>query len=530
MGLAAATPGVTRGRSGLPQGRDPQGRVLRRTGSFPRHIQGERAAQGREGRRHDRAQAQVAGLRGCGPVLSAERVGRHRQGGRRDARRNRRRDLRRSRSPRSTGRRGIPRSRSRVRAHGRRADDRTTSQLNWRIAEGYYLYKQRIKLEPANAAQPVGALVLPKGEAHSDEYFGEQEVYRAEPRRLVLGAAVGCEDRRREGDLPGLRGRGPVLSADHQDAVDLARRRARGAADRGGAGEPAATSPSRTASPRRSRTATCRWCSPSFFGGGLLLAFTPCVLPMVPILSGIIAGGGENMSTRRAFLLSLSYVLGMAFTYAAVGVAVGADRPAASTCRPSSTSRGSSCCSRCCSWCWRASMFGAVHHRDAELHPDAAERARATSSRRARTSASASWARCRRSSSRPASRRALIARADLHQPDRRRGARRRRAVRHRARHGHAAAAGRRVGGRAAAARRRVDGHDQESVRRDVPRAWPRGCCRASCRAGASMLLWAVPGVRRWPGCCGVRAPKTAPARNVCRARSASSSRRLWRGC
>ncbi|MBC8027230.1 MAG: protein-disulfide reductase DsbD, partial [Steroidobacteraceae bacterium] len=62
----------------------------------------------------------------------------------------------------------------------------------------------------------------------------------------------------------------------------------------------------------------------SFFGAGLLLAFTPCVLPMVPILSGIIAGGGENISTRRSFLLSIAYVLGMAFTYTAAGVAAGA--------------------------------------------------------------------------------------------------------------------------------------------------------------------------------------------------------------
>ena len=62
----------------------------------------------------------------------------------------------------------------------------------------------------------------------------------------------------------------------------------------------------------------------SFFGAGLLLAFTPCVLPMVPILSGIIAGSGENVTTRRSFMLSLAYVLGMAFTYTAAGIAAGA--------------------------------------------------------------------------------------------------------------------------------------------------------------------------------------------------------------
>ncbi len=59
----------------------------------------------------------------------------------------------------------------------------------------------------------------------------------------------------------------------------------------------------------------------SFFGFGLLLAFTPCVLPMIPVLSGIIIGS-ENLSTRKAFFLSLSYVLSMAATYAVVGALV----------------------------------------------------------------------------------------------------------------------------------------------------------------------------------------------------------------
>jgi thiol:disulfide interchange protein DsbD len=57
-----------------------------------------------------------------------------------------------------------------------------------------------------------------------------------------------------------------------------------------------------------------------FFGAGLLLTFTPCVLPMIPILSGIIVGEGRKVTRRRAFLLSLAYVLGMAVTYTAIGV------------------------------------------------------------------------------------------------------------------------------------------------------------------------------------------------------------------
>lgn len=58
----------------------------------------------------------------------------------------------------------------------------------------------------------------------------------------------------------------------------------------------------------------------SFFGFGLLLAFTPCVLPMLPILSGLIIGHGANMTTKKAFFLSLTYVLGMSITYALAGI------------------------------------------------------------------------------------------------------------------------------------------------------------------------------------------------------------------
>lgn len=60
-----------------------------------------------------------------------------------------------------------------------------------------------------------------------------------------------------------------------------------------------------------------------FFGAGLLLAFTPCVFPMIPILSGIIVGQGKDITTRKAFYLSLVYVLSMAMTYTIVGILVG---------------------------------------------------------------------------------------------------------------------------------------------------------------------------------------------------------------
>jgi thiol:disulfide interchange protein DsbD len=60
-----------------------------------------------------------------------------------------------------------------------------------------------------------------------------------------------------------------------------------------------------------------------FFGAGLLLALTPCVFPMIPILMGIIVGQGENQTMRSTFMLSLVYVLAMALTYTVVGILVG---------------------------------------------------------------------------------------------------------------------------------------------------------------------------------------------------------------
>lgn len=65
------------------------------------------------------------------------------------------------------------------------------------------------------------------------------------------------------------------------------------------------------------------WVLASFFGFGLLLSLTPCVFPMIPILSGIIVGQGKGISKSRAFALSCAYVLGMAITYSAAGVAAG---------------------------------------------------------------------------------------------------------------------------------------------------------------------------------------------------------------
>jgi thiol:disulfide interchange protein DsbD len=192
-------------------------------------------------------------------------------------------------------------------------------QLNWRIADGYYLYKQRIKVEPAGETKVIGALVLPKGEAHSDEYFGEQEVYResvdatfsvppSDAKSIDVNVTYqGCAD-------------AGLCYPPQTKLVSISLE-----------GAPAATAPAEGGYVSEQDTWAYRILNWNLalvlllaFVAGLGLAFTPCVLPMVPILSGIIAGGGENISTRRSFLLSVSYVLGMAFTYTSAGVAAAA--------------------------------------------------------------------------------------------------------------------------------------------------------------------------------------------------------------
>ncbi|HUQ09908.1 MAG TPA: protein-disulfide reductase DsbD [Steroidobacteraceae bacterium] len=195
-------------------------------------------------------------------------------------------------------------------------------QLNWRIADGYYLYKERIKVEPAGATKAIGALVLPKGENHHDEYFGDQEVYRQSVDATFSLPPSDAKSVEVKVTYQGCADAGlcyppetKMISISLEDAPPTA------AIDAGADGGYVSEQDSYAEKIKHGNLALVLL---TFFGAGLLLAFTPCVLPMVPILSGIIAGSGENVTTRRSFMLSVSYVLGMAFTYTAAGIAAGA--------------------------------------------------------------------------------------------------------------------------------------------------------------------------------------------------------------
>ncbi|HEY6454602.1 MAG TPA: protein-disulfide reductase DsbD [Steroidobacteraceae bacterium] len=206
-------------------------------------------------------------------------------------------------------------------------------RIDWRIAPGYYLYRSRIHVKTESPVQ-LGVLALPEGEAHTDEYFGTQQVYHqalsatlpvARARSSAnfnLAVAVTYQGCANAGlcYVPITRTLAVSLPPGGGAAVNTA---AIAAAPATAAGAGAFVS----AQDRLAgliRNGNLFVVIVTFFGSGLLLAFTPCVLPMVPILSGIIAGHGSNVTTSRAFLLSLSYVLGMACTYTVAGIAVAA--------------------------------------------------------------------------------------------------------------------------------------------------------------------------------------------------------------
>ncbi|HEY8219906.1 MAG TPA: protein-disulfide reductase DsbD [Methylobacter sp.] len=187
--------------------------------------------------------------------------------------------------------------------------DDHTLHVNWHIAGGYYLYREKIQLELVNAdGVKLGTYDIPRGTPKHDEAFGQVEIFhdnlgfdlsviRANPAAqtiTLLAKYQGCADRgvcyppmskKIDLSLPvaqELSEQDQIVQSLHKDsfAVTLL----------------------------------------SFFGFGLLLSLTPCIFPMIPILSGIIVGHGNRITTSRAFLLSLSYVVASALTYTVFGI------------------------------------------------------------------------------------------------------------------------------------------------------------------------------------------------------------------
>ncbi|MBL8487905.1 MAG: protein-disulfide reductase DsbD [Rhodocyclaceae bacterium] len=203
--------------------------------------------------------------------------------------------------------------------------DGATVEARWQIADGYYMYRDKFRFSSDVPEVKLGEPRYPKGKVKDDEIFGKVETYRGDLRILI--------------PLEGPAGTAFTLKTSSQGCADLGvcypplpqqAGLTLAAASTPAAPAPSGSAPSAAADESEdSRLARLLQESGlwavllTFLGLGVLLAFTPCVLPMVPILSGIIVNHGHAVSHGRAFVLSLAYVLGMAVTYAAAGVAAG---------------------------------------------------------------------------------------------------------------------------------------------------------------------------------------------------------------
>ncbi len=199
--------------------------------------------------------------------------------------------------------------------------DSNTLRVHWQIADGYYLYREKFAFTLSDdAAIQLGNYQIPHGKPKHEETFGDVEVFYHQ---------IGF-------DLPLLRSNlnsvRISLTAKYQ-----------GCAERGVcyppmektvflelpvSGNQNLSTPSYPISEQSQIAQTLKnrtvwFTAVSFFGFGLLLAFTPCIFPMIPILSGIIIGQGDRITAFQGFLISLSYVVASALTFTVFGILAG---------------------------------------------------------------------------------------------------------------------------------------------------------------------------------------------------------------
>jgi len=217
--------------------------------------------------------------------------------------------------------------------------------MRFDIAPGYYLYRERLNVQTDPPSVAVGDLQVPRGKTKFDETFQKEVEYFRDQVTMVLPLTAaptaafklvvgnqGCADKGlcyppmerafKVEPIPGAPGAAALavstLADDSAAATTLAAPPALTAAASATAG---AGEPGRFASALQSRSLLT--VAGVFLLAGLLLSFTPCVLPMIPILSSIIVGQGGEVSKARGFSLALAYSLGMALVYTAFGMAAG---------------------------------------------------------------------------------------------------------------------------------------------------------------------------------------------------------------
>ncbi|WP_438865339.1 protein-disulfide reductase DsbD [Neptunicella sp.] len=192
--------------------------------------------------------------------------------------------------------------------------------LSWQIADGYYLYKKQFKTVVKDAQ--LGDPVFPAGIKHEDEFFGESEVFYQQVDihyPVIESVQDGVVKIRYQGCADAGLCYPPTTKVVYLQAVTPSK------------GDVTTTNTSTTSANQSqqfdlaeqlTRGDNLAYTLLLFLGLGILLAFTPCVFPMYPILSAIVLGQGKQISSAKAFSLSFIYVQGMAVTYSILGLIV----------------------------------------------------------------------------------------------------------------------------------------------------------------------------------------------------------------
>ncbi|MDA8479808.1 protein-disulfide reductase DsbD [Citrobacter sp. Awk 4] len=186
--------------------------------------------------------------------------------------------------------------------------------LSWQVKEGYYLYRKQISITPSQAE--IADVQLPPGVWHEDEFYGKSEIYR---QRLTIPVTVNKA------------ASGATLTVVYQGCADagfcyppetktVPLSQVIASTNVQPAAPSSTTLPENAPQPASQLPFSALWALLI----GIGIAFTPCVLPMYPLISGIVLGGKQRLSTGRALLLTFIYVQGMALTYTALGLVVAA--------------------------------------------------------------------------------------------------------------------------------------------------------------------------------------------------------------
>ncbi|MEM9602747.1 MAG: protein-disulfide reductase DsbD [Pseudomonadota bacterium] len=208
--------------------------------------------------------------------------------------------------------------------------DTNSVLLSITAAEGYFLYRDKFRFTSQTDGVVLGVPTIPPGKVKQDEFFGLVETHRGQV-DISIPLLANTAGARRVELVVGNQGCADigVCFPPQERTISVSLPAGAGSGGSGApegapraAVEPIPLSEQDALAARLQHNALLPTVA-LFFALGVLLAFTPCVFPMIPILSGIIAGQGESITTRRAFGLSSVYVLAMALTYAAVGVLVG---------------------------------------------------------------------------------------------------------------------------------------------------------------------------------------------------------------